>query len=152
MIELLAQEFTAGEGAREVERTIFVVGDKKQSIYSFQGADLAAFDRMKAHFRARLSAVRTHLADLTLEYSFRSSPAILRLVDLTFDASVGRDIAGEVKHIAFYGDLPGRVDLWPAIEPVTDPEPEAWYDPSIWCRRRITARNWRRRSRRRSPG
>ena len=38
VIEKLAQEFTSGEGARpDVERTIFVVGDKKQSIYSFQG-------------------------------------------------------------------------------------------------------------------
>ena len=56
---------------------------------------------MKAHFRARLAAVRTHLADLTLEHSFRSSPAILRLVDLTFDAATGRDLGGEVQHIAF---------------------------------------------------
>ncbi len=40
VIELLAQEFTAGRGARDTPRTIFVVGDKKQSIYSFQGADV----------------------------------------------------------------------------------------------------------------
>ena len=130
VIELLAQEFTAGRGARDTERTIFVVGDKKQSIYSFQGADLQAFDAMKAHFRGRLAEVDTHLADLTLEYSFRSSPAILRLVDLTFDERVGRDLGGEVKHIAFKSDMPGRVDLWPAIDPVKDPEPEHWYDPT----------------------
>jgi ATP-dependent helicase/nuclease subunit A len=129
VIELLAQEFTSGQGARDVERTIFVVGDKKQSIYSFQGADLAAFDRMKAHFRTRLAAVRTHLSDLTLEHSFRSSPAILRLVDLTFDAAVGRDLGGEVRHIAFKSGLAGRVDLWPPMEPVKDPEPDEWYEP-----------------------
>jgi ATP-dependent helicase/nuclease subunit A len=130
VIELLAQEFTAGRGARDVARTIFVVGDKKQSIYSFQGADLSAFDAMKAHFRTRLAEVETHLADLTLEYSFRSSPAILRVVDLAFDAARGRDLGGEVKHIAFRSAMPGRVDLWPAIAPVKSPEPEHWYDPT----------------------
>lgn len=42
VIERLAQEFTSGEGAHDAEhpRTIFVVGDKKQSIYSFQGQTL----------------------------------------------------------------------------------------------------------------
>ncbi len=129
VIELLAQEFTTGRGARDVPRTIFVVGDKKQSIYSFQGADLEAFDAMRAHFRSRLAAVETHLSELTLDYSFRSSPAILRLVDLTFDERAGRDLGGEVKHIAFKSDMPGRVDLWPAIAPVKDPEPGLWTDP-----------------------
>ncbi|MEL6702611.1 MAG: UvrD-helicase domain-containing protein, partial [Pseudomonadota bacterium] len=48
VIRRLAEEFTAGQGARpDVERTIFVVGDKKQSIYSFQGADPSAFDAMR---------------------------------------------------------------------------------------------------------
>ena len=56
VIEKLAQEFTSGIGARpDVERTIFVVGDKKQSIYSFQGADPEAFDRMQAEFGKRLA-------------------------------------------------------------------------------------------------
>ena len=129
VIELLAQEFTAGRGARDNARTIFVVGDKKQSIYSFQGADLEAFDAMKALFRTRLREVRTHLADLTLEYSFRSSPAILALVDLTFDAASGHDLGGDVRHVAFKGDMPGRVDLWPAIAATENPEPGEWFDP-----------------------
>ncbi|MBI0007741.1 UvrD-helicase domain-containing protein, partial [Bartonella sp. M0193] len=38
IIQLLAQEFFVGEGQREVNRTVFAVGDEKQSIYSFQGA------------------------------------------------------------------------------------------------------------------
>ena len=52
----LAEEFFAGRGAREelvLPRTLFVVGDEKQSIFSFQGADVAAFERMKRHFDAR---------------------------------------------------------------------------------------------------
>lgn len=130
VIELLAQEFTAGRGTRDTARTIFVVGDKKQSIYSFQGADLEAFDAMKLQFGTRLAEVKTHLADLTLEYSFRSSPAILTVVDLTFDARRGCDLGGGVKHIAFKSDMPGRVDLWPALPAGKDPEPENWFDPT----------------------
>jgi ATP-dependent helicase/nuclease subunit A len=129
VIERLAEEFTAGEGAREEGRTIFVVGDKKQSIYSFQGADLAAFDRMHDHFREKYENVGVALLRLTLEHSFRSSDAILRVVDLTFDERVNRGLGGEFKHIAFNTNLPGRVDLWAPVPKAADPETENWYDP-----------------------
>ncbi|MFP4327212.1 MAG: double-strand break repair helicase AddA, partial [Paracoccaceae bacterium] len=130
VIERLAREFTSGEGARPgVRRTIFVVGDKKQSIYSFQGADPREFDRMQADFAERLAAAQDPLRSMTLEYSFRSSDAILRLVDATFE---GREAAGfrkEEAHRAFKHDMPGRVDLWPMVEKAATPEPEAWFDP-----------------------
>ncbi len=131
VIEKLAQEFTAGAGARpDVPRTIFVVGDKKQSIYSFQGADPEAFDRMQQDFAARLEHTGTPLQSLTLEYSFRSAAPILRLVDLCFQ---GRDRAGftpDSQHRAFKTDLPGRVDLWPVVPPDKDEgEDPPWNDP-----------------------
>jgi len=126
VIATLAQEFTAGRGAREETRTIFVVGDKKQSIYSFQGADLATFDRMKADFGARLAQVGTQLQDRALEHSFRSSPAILGLVDRTF---ADQGLGGPVRHLAFHPDMPGRVDLWPALPDAEKPDKVAWDDP-----------------------
>ncbi|MDP3960812.1 MAG: double-strand break repair helicase AddA [Pseudorhodobacter sp.] len=129
VIRLLAQEFTAGHGARDVARTIFVVGDKKQSIYSFQGADVAAFDATLALFQTQLAEIDTPLQGLELEYSFRSSPAILRLVDLTFSDSALQDVGGKVSHIAFKPAMPGQVELWPPILPEGDPEPENWFDP-----------------------
>jgi ATP-dependent helicase/nuclease subunit A len=129
VIELLAQEFTSGRGARDVARTIFVVGDKKQSIYSFQGADVAAFDRMKALFRDRLAEAQTRLEDLDLLHSFRSSPVLLRLVDLTFDERRRQDLGGEVRHIAFRDQMPGRAELWPLTPAEGDPEPGDWFDP-----------------------
>lgn len=129
VIHLLAQEFTAGRGARDLARTIFVVGDKKQSIYSFQGADVGAFDAMRALFQAQLAQIDTPLQGLELEYSFRSAPAILRLVDLTFDPSTHGDVGGMVHHFAFKDRLPGQVELWPAIVAEKDPEPENWFDP-----------------------
>ncbi|GGE06621.1 DNA helicase/exodeoxyribonuclease V, subunit A [Gemmobacter megaterium] len=126
VIELLAQEFTAGQGARDQGRTIFVVGDKKQSIYSFQGADLEKFDAMQTHFTERLAAMGTALHLHPLEYSFRSSPAVLGAVDAT---CAPFDSLGQVSHIAFRAAMPGRVDLWPAVEAEDDPDPGDWFDP-----------------------
>lgn len=131
VIELLAQEFTSGRGARtDHQRTIFVVGDKKQSIYSFQGADPKAFDRMKHHFENRLSSVEQQLHDRSLDHSFRSSHAILKTVDAVFQQTDGRGIGGVPNHIAFQDDLPGRVDLWPVVEKTDEPEEREWFDPT----------------------
>lgn len=139
VVQLLAGEFTAGEGARgDVTRTIFVVGDHKQSIYSFQGAAPEAFDTMKAHFGAQLGAVDQPLQDLALQFSFRSSPAILAATDAVFATSQGVGVGGTPEHIAFFDDIPGRVDLWSLEEPeeLTEEEKEQrdkdesrWEDP-----------------------
>ncbi len=130
VVEKLAQEFTAGEGARaEVERTIFVVGDKKQSIYSFQGADPDAFDRMQAEFGRRLEDKGEGLQNASLAFSFRSSAAILGLVDVVFDGQVRAGFAPDAKHQAFKSDLPGRVDLWPLVEKTEDEDDGDWTDP-----------------------
>lgn len=123
VIEQLAQEFTAGQGARDdVVRTIFVVGDKKQSIYSFQGADPEEFDRMQEHFRAGLETIQAPFRALDLEYSFRSSDAVLRFVDRLIDIP-------QMRHRAFHDAFPGRVDVWPALPPATSPEKADWFDP-----------------------
>jgi ATP-dependent helicase/nuclease subunit A len=130
VIDRLAQEFTSGVGSREgVNRTIFVVGDKKQSIYSFQGADPDGFDRMQAEFADRLAAAGSGLDSLSLDYSFRSSTAILHLVDLVFRDSAAAGFRAEGHHIAFKSDLPGRVDLWPVVEKAKDEDDRVWTDP-----------------------
>lgn len=130
VIEKLAQDFTSGEGARSgVERTIFVVGDKKQSIYSFQGADPQAFDRMQQEFGRRLTESGSKLWDSTLEYSFRSSSAILSLVDILFENRTDAGFHKDSLHRAFKSDLPGRVDLWPVIEKVDEDDDGDWTDP-----------------------
>ncbi|SIS52350.1 DNA helicase/exodeoxyribonuclease V, subunit A [Roseivivax lentus] len=130
VIALLAQELTAGEGARpDTARTIFVVGDTKQSIYSFQGADPEAFDRMRASFAARLEAAETPLQVRSLDYSFRSAAAILAAVDATFEGAAGSGFAPEGHHIAFHGEMPGQVDLWPVVPKPESEEPDDWTDP-----------------------
>ncbi|SMR82565.1 DNA helicase/exodeoxyribonuclease V, subunit A [Aliiroseovarius halocynthiae] len=128
VIDSLAREFTTGSGARDdIERTIFVVGDPKQSIYSFQGAEPAEFQRMQHSFADRLQQVGRALAVQPLEYSFRSSPAVLGFVDMALEGRSG--LGGSFKHRAFFGDKPGRVDLWPPIEPVKHEEDRDWNDP-----------------------
>ncbi len=106
------------------ERTLFVVGDKKQSIYSFQGADAEGFDTKAGEFNQQLAGT---LHSRELLHSFRSSSAILSLVDKVCE---GLDGVGEgVRHVAFHGDKPGRVDLLPLIPPPDDADEPAWYDP-----------------------
>ena len=130
VVRRLAEEFAAGDGARpDVVRTLFVVGDKKQSIYSFQGADPDEFDRMKRHFAQGLSAVGQELQDLQLAHSFRSSPAVLEAVDATFTDEMAQGLEDEVRHLAFRETLPGRVDLWAPIEQEKDDEQIVWYEP-----------------------
>ena len=130
VIEKLAQEFTSGQGARSNRsRTIFVVGDKKQSIYSFQGAEPAEFDRMKEDFVARLKPTKTPLSDTSLAHSFRSSSAILSLVDKIFALRAPVKGAASDQHLAFKTKMPGRVDLWPALEAVEKQKDRSWECP-----------------------
>ncbi|MGB0903731.1 MAG: double-strand break repair helicase AddA, partial [Mangrovicoccus sp.] len=128
VIRALAAEFASGEGARgEVQRTIFVVGDKKQSIYSFQGADPAGFDRLQTHFAAALEGSDTPLQTEELAHSFRSAPAILEAVDASFPGVSG--LGDHPHHIAFKDQMPGRVDLWPVVEKLDSKDDRIWYEP-----------------------
>ncbi|MAM63410.1 double-strand break repair helicase AddA [Maritimibacter sp. UBA3975] len=129
VIDSLAREFMSGEGAHaDKDWSIFVVGDPKQSIYSFQGADPAEFAKMRNRFREGLGQMDRPLQQMPLEYSFRSAPAILTAVDSTLSEAGGLGDAAP-NHKAFHAMRPGRVDLWPAIEPVKPDELRPWDDP-----------------------
>ncbi len=130
VVRKLTEEFASGEGARpEDKRTVFVVGDTKQSIYSFQGADPREFHRMQAEFQQRIEGAGQLFQERTLDFSFRSSPAVLRLVDTCFSEDAQPSFAKQAQHIAFKSDLPGRVDLWPFREKAEKQEENVWYDP-----------------------
>ncbi len=129
LIECLTEEFTSGLGASDVERTIFVVGDEKQSIYSFQGADPKYFGQMRDWFDERLAAIEAKLERQNLLHSFRSAEPILRLVDNTFVGDALKGIMGEVKHRAFKNEKPGRVELWPLVETPPKPDDKPWFEP-----------------------
>ena len=127
VIEALAREIVSGEGARP-NRTVFVVGDKKQSIYSFQGADAKAFDQVHANFKTFL-ANHTPLQSRELHFSFRSSSAILAAVDTVFARDAQMGLGQEIQHRAFHEKLPGRMDIWPLVPAPEAEETPEWYDP-----------------------
>lgn len=130
VIEKLTDEFYSGSGARADEnRTLFVVGDKKQSIYSFQGADPLEFDRKAAMFQGKIEGAAKLFQRRSLDYSFRSSSAILRLVDTAFDARLQPSFDKQTQHRAFKEALPGRVDVWPVVEKAEAEDDRPWTDP-----------------------
>lgn len=132
VIAAIAEEFFAGHGARPEGRSIFVVGDEKQSIYSFQGAEPAAFGRMRQHFAERVEAMGAPLGQPNLLTSYRSAPAILEFADAVFagDAGEGLTISGEpIRHVAHREGAHGRVDLWPVIEAEEKPQEVPWFEP-----------------------
>jgi len=81
VIGAIAEEFFQGTSAREHHRTLFVVGDEKQSIYSFQGADPSGLAKIKERFTALTEAAEKSMQSPRLLYSFRSTPAVLNAVD-----------------------------------------------------------------------
>ncbi|MTH78246.1 double-strand break repair helicase AddA [Paracoccus aestuariivivens] len=130
VIERLTDEFTSGHGVHETgSRSLFVVGDPKQSIYSFQGADIAVFEARRTGFAEAFAAVENPMQVLELRHSFRSSTAILSLVDEVFAGDAARGLGDPPQHRAFRTDMPGRVDLWPSIPKPDKLEPGDWTDP-----------------------
>ncbi|WP_425229268.1 double-strand break repair helicase AddA [Sphingomonas sp.] len=120
IIEALTDEFFDGAGARDVRRTLFVVGDFKQAIFSFQGSDPRVFGDRREHFAGRVADAQLGWADVPLSQSFRSVRAVLEVVDAVVatltPAAFGRPDAIPPHHAA-RGDLPGAVTLWPPLAP-----------------------------------
>lgn len=148
IIKALADEMAAGEGARgSQERSLFVVGDRKQSIYSFQGADPTKFEEMGDFFAERLAQASRPIKRHDLLWSFRSSPAILKIVDAVATGPQSAGLGQCLEHKAFHQSLPGRVDVWPVIEEPEKPtEMVPWYsaqdlplpsDPKVEMARRV---------------
>ncbi len=117
IVRALVQEFFAGAGAREVERRLFVVGDFKQSIYRFQGADPHSY-RTEGEFYGQLAAdAGQDWRAIPLATNFRSVPTILELVDEVIETLLPTsfDPGGMVpKHVANRSGQ-GCVTLWPPL-------------------------------------
>ncbi|WP_428668685.1 double-strand break repair helicase AddA [Reyranella sp.] len=118
VIRRLTDEFFAGEGSVDRERTIFVVGDTKQSIFGFQRADPAKLSEMRGLFEDTIRVARKGFEAVNLTVSFRSTPAVLDAVDWVFGeeaAASGLAAPGEVNHQHSRKQDPGRVELWPLV-------------------------------------
>ncbi|KQT11939.1 double-strand break repair protein AddA [Methylobacterium sp. Leaf399] len=136
ILRLVTAEFAAGEGARDRLRTRFAVGDPKQSIYSFQGAEPRAFEAVRQEWRGAAQKAGLAFEDVELQLSFRSTLGILGAVDATFalpDHYQGLAFDDATKpgtiHTTARRGAPGAVELWPIVEPVDEVEPDAWAAP-----------------------
>jgi ATP-dependent helicase/nuclease subunit A len=133
IVQALTTELFAGMGARGVARSVFAVGDEKQSIFSFQGAEPAQFARMQRHYAVAHENAELRFTNVRFLYSFRSAPIVLQAVDTVF--SHRRAFEGLVNdpvptvHQAVRASAPGAVDLWPLIEPEEKREIEGWDAP-----------------------
>lgn len=131
--EALTAEFFAGAGAREGRRTVFAVGDPKQSIFSFQGADPAGFDDWRERLKTRVNAAGEHWREPELNVSFRSAEPVLALVDAVFADPEAR--AGvlapnaTMRHEAVRAGQSGAVELWPLAPASDPPAPTPWTVP-----------------------
>ena len=133
VIQRLVDDFFAGAGASGALRTVFAVGDEKQSIYSFQGALPARFALMRALFDARARDALLAFEGVELHLSFRSVPKILAAVDAVFTPpEVHRGLNTEPErtvHSARRHGEPGRVILWQRYEQPAKPEASDWVKP-----------------------
>jgi ATP-dependent helicase/nuclease subunit A len=135
IIERLAEEFFAGEGAggNGKPRTLFAVGDEKQSIYSFQGADPARFGDVGSAFKRRAEAAGLTWHQVPLNVSFRSTEPILDAVDHVFakpQAAQGLRMVetAVIKHHAHRKGEAGLVELW-ETETEMKPQPAEAFEP-----------------------
>ena len=133
IIGALADEFFAGHGAREVRRTLFAVGDTKQSIYSFQRADPSQFAGWRSHFQSRVEGAEEIWRPVDLVTSYRSSGPVLGLVDRVFHDAEARDglLFDEdwLDHESHRKGQAGLVELWPVEEPSAPAEIGRWELP-----------------------
>lgn len=131
----LADEFFAGAGTRDADtaRSIFAVGDEKQSIYGFQGADAAGFGRWQTHFHDAVTAADKKFAAVPLNVSFRSTAPVLALVDAVFaDGAARRGVVGDgavLEHRADRQGEAGLVELWPPLAKPDNAVLEPWEVP-----------------------
>jgi ATP-dependent helicase/nuclease subunit A len=135
IVRELVAEFAAGAGARgSLARTLFAVGDEKQSIFSFQGAAPRQYEEMRRYFAAVFSVSEIGWRHVRFDHSFRSGPNVLGAVDKVFASaaihrSITSDEAGMPRHLALPDAMPGDVEVWPMIEPEAKVEIEAWDAP-----------------------
>jgi ATP-dependent helicase/nuclease subunit A len=134
IVRTIVSEFTPGGARANTRRTVFAVGDEKQSIFSFQGAAPLAFDQMRREFADQFDTPEQGWRYLRFHHSFRSGEAVLGGVDRVFSAreiyaSVTTDEAGIPPHMSLPDAAPGLVELWPLVAPPERKEIEGWDAP-----------------------
>ena len=140
ILRALTAEFFAGDGReREAARTVFIVGDEKQSIYSFQGAAPERLSQEAERYEGLARGAGQGFARVPLLASWRSTPQVLGFVDAVFAPEPHRsalqprakaDAAVDlVRHIANRSADSGAIDLWELEREEPTEDRSAWDAP-----------------------
>src|SRR3984957_415850 len=134
IIAHIISEFTAGAGARDgATRTVFAVGDEKQSIFSFQGAAPREFDARRWELKKKFEDAELRFESIPFTYSFRSGQTLLKSVDHVFrDEAIYRSIHAEKAyplHEALPDAGPSQIDLWELSVADEKQDIEGWRAP-----------------------
>jgi ATP-dependent helicase/nuclease subunit A len=131
VVQALAEDFFAGAGAARWQRTVFAVGDDKQSIFGFQGAAPHMLAEMQRFFAKRIADAGERLVARPLYLSFRSTDEILHAVDKVFDEARAPLVTASTytAHASNRPQEPGQVVVMPRIVRQKSEEPEDWTTP-----------------------
>ncbi len=133
IIKALAEEFFAGEGLRKQNRTIFAVGDKKQSIFGFQGAVPEEFENMRAFFKSKVDAAHKKLNDVPMYISFRSVQAVIDVVNFALRFAPARkgvvNDDEDATHLSWRRKQAGLVEIWPTEKPRSNDTEKSFTKP-----------------------
>jgi len=115
IIKALSEDFFSGYGAQSQNRTIFIIGDDKQSIYSFQGSEPNISQEIFDYYQKKLDGGSYKIHKIDLQNSFRSLEKILNAVNKVFANSNYMGSLEYQEHSAIrQGE--GRVEIWPQIK------------------------------------
>ena len=136
IVEAITGDFFSGAGGADArgasDRTVFAVGDTKQSIFSFQRADPQGFLERQKFFGMRVTEAGKDWSDVRLDMSFRSTQAVLEAVDAVFNTDLARDgvvADGTLHHLCFREGQAGRVEIWAPEE--SDDDGDADWAPPV---------------------
>lgn len=131
IIQHLCDDFFDGQTKEDISRTIFVVGDEKQSIYSFQRAAPEKFTAMRDFFEQKINTAQKDFSRVDFNVSFRSVPSVLKLVDTVFEdelTAMGINDTWQY-HEAFRRTQAGLVEVWPLFEKEKTEDIDFWQTP-----------------------
>ncbi len=121
IVDKLTSEFFTDGSTEKNMKSIFSVGDRKQSIFSFQGANIKLFEQYKNRFKNRIENDKYPFYDLSLNKSFRSCKNILNVVDGVIKNINGILLPNEkIEHINKREDSEGLVEVLPLIKNIDD--------------------------------
>ncbi len=138
LVSSIIKEFFEGPAQQQGnDRTLFVVGDEKQSIFSFQRADPKEFSRRRKYFADLVRQAGGEWREVEMDIAFRSSPAITEAVDAVFANPEAADGLfstedAEKKHVShspYRRGQAGVVEVHPVLQADEQEEAKPWSLP-----------------------